>query len=132
MEKKVRGLRHLMVTVFLSGMGNFIVIPGITDVTMFALCPATDECSLAIYLSAFQQAVRSLLLLLLNKITTPKSLYRKIIITGSSSYVLNTIPQLALLVWFWYWNPCKATTCSFKIKILKPFFPFSPSQLVDF
>ncbi|PPS07336.1 hypothetical protein GOBAR_AA13320 [Gossypium barbadense] len=60
MEKKVRGLRHLMVTVFLSGMGNFIVIPGITDVTMFALCPATDECSLAIYLSAFQQAVRSL------------------------------------------------------------------------
>ncbi|TYH37435.1 hypothetical protein ES332_D12G039700v1 [Gossypium tomentosum] len=57
MEKKVRGLRHLMVTVFLSGMGNFIVIPGITDVTMFALCPATDECSLAIYLSAFQQAM---------------------------------------------------------------------------
>ncbi|KAK5837745.1 hypothetical protein PVK06_006472 [Gossypium arboreum] len=57
MEKKVKALSHLYVTVFLSGFASFIVVPAITDVTMFALCPGTDECSLAIYLSGFQQAV---------------------------------------------------------------------------
>ncbi|KAF3446840.1 hypothetical protein FNV43_RR12020 [Rhamnella rubrinervis] len=34
-----------------------MVIPAITDVTMSALCPGEDECSLAIYLSGFQQAI---------------------------------------------------------------------------
>ncbi|MFQ6670132.1 hypothetical protein Gotur_035159, partial [Gossypium turneri] len=57
MEKKVKALSHLYVTVFLSGFASFIVVPAITDVTMSALCPGTDECSLAIYLSGFQQAV---------------------------------------------------------------------------
>ncbi|PPD89624.1 hypothetical protein GOBAR_DD13438 [Gossypium barbadense] len=36
---------------------TIIVAPAIIDVTMFSLCPGTDECSLAIYLSGFQQAV---------------------------------------------------------------------------
>ncbi|KAH7574833.1 hypothetical protein JRO89_XS02G0010300 [Xanthoceras sorbifolium] len=34
-----------------------MVFPAITDVTMAALCPGKDECSLAIYLSGFQQAM---------------------------------------------------------------------------
>lgn len=58
MEKVGGRLGHLFATVFMWGFGGFIVIPAITDVTMSALCPGTDECSLAIYLSGFQQAVR--------------------------------------------------------------------------
>ncbi|XVE67204.1 hypothetical protein DITRI_Ditri08aG0141400 [Diplodiscus trichospermus] len=55
MEKKLTAFSHLFVTVFLSCLASFIVVPAITDVTMFALCPGTDECSLAIYLTGFQQ-----------------------------------------------------------------------------
>ncbi|XP_044475739.1 disease resistance-like protein DSC1 [Mangifera indica] len=54
--EKLTGLSHLFVTVFLSGFASFMVIPAITDVTMLALCPGRDECSLAIYLTGFQQA----------------------------------------------------------------------------
>ncbi|XP_057966402.1 uncharacterized protein LOC131156606 [Malania oleifera] len=50
-------LGHLFVTVFLSSFAGFMVIPAITDVTMAALCPGQDECSLAIFLSGFQQAI---------------------------------------------------------------------------
>ncbi|KAK6916765.1 Major facilitator superfamily [Dillenia turbinata] len=50
-------LRHLYVTLFLSCYSTFMVIPAITDVTMLALCPGKDQCSLAIYLSGFQQAI---------------------------------------------------------------------------
>ncbi|KAI3837755.1 hypothetical protein MKW92_019974, partial [Papaver armeniacum] len=53
-------LRHIFVTVFLYNFAVFMVIPAITDVTMLALCPGQDECSLAIYLSGFQQAVTGL------------------------------------------------------------------------
>ncbi|KAK2665642.1 hypothetical protein Ddye_004216 [Dipteronia dyeriana] len=56
MEKLSR-LSHLLVTVFLSVFSSFMVIPAITDVTMTALCPGKDECSLAIYLTGFQQAM---------------------------------------------------------------------------
>jgi hypothetical protein len=34
-----------------------MVIPAVTDVTMEAVCPGRDECSVAIYLSGFQNAV---------------------------------------------------------------------------
>ncbi|KAK8582544.1 hypothetical protein V6N13_069318 [Hibiscus sabdariffa] len=57
MEKNQRAWSHLLVTVFLTGFATLMVAPAITDVTMFALCPGSDECSLAIYLSGFQQAV---------------------------------------------------------------------------
>lgn len=57
MEEGIGGLRHLYMTVFLSGFASLMVIPAITDITMLALCPGQDECSLAIYLSGFQQAV---------------------------------------------------------------------------
>ncbi|XP_038706882.1 hippocampus abundant transcript 1 protein-like [Tripterygium wilfordii] len=58
MEKKaLGGLSHLFVTAFLSSFGTFIVIPAITDVTIAAVCPAQDQCSLAIYLTGIQQAV---------------------------------------------------------------------------
>lgn len=53
----ITGLTHLLVTMFLAGIGGVIVIPAITDVTMAALCPGQDECSLAIYLTGFQHAV---------------------------------------------------------------------------
>ncbi|PIA35503.1 hypothetical protein AQUCO_03500101v1 [Aquilegia coerulea] len=53
-------LGHLFVTVFLYNFATFMVIPSITDVTMNALCPGQDECSLAIYLSGFQQAITGL------------------------------------------------------------------------
>ncbi|KAL4300518.1 hypothetical protein HN51_051959 [Arachis hypogaea] len=51
------GLSHLFMTVFLHNFSTHMVIPAITDVTMAALCPGEDECSLAIYLTGFQQAM---------------------------------------------------------------------------
>ncbi|KAK7390801.1 hypothetical protein VNO78_18884 [Psophocarpus tetragonolobus] len=54
------GLRHLFVTMFVSGLSGIIVVPVITDVTIAALCPTQpqqDQCSLAIYLSGLQQAM---------------------------------------------------------------------------
>ncbi|KAF6135655.1 hypothetical protein GIB67_028226 [Kingdonia uniflora] len=57
---ELAGLKHLFVTVFLYNFATFMVIPAITDVTMGALCPGEDKCSLAIYLSGFQQAITGL------------------------------------------------------------------------
>ncbi|KAE8659833.1 Major facilitator superfamily protein isoform 2 [Hibiscus syriacus] len=55
--EKLSGLSHLFMTIFLHNFANFMVIPAITDVTMEALCPGKDECSLAIFISGFQQAI---------------------------------------------------------------------------
>ncbi|XP_062098286.1 uncharacterized protein LOC133804142 [Humulus lupulus] len=57
MEKWNSGLGHLFMTIFLHNYSAFMVIPAITDVTMSALCPGRDECSIAIYLTGFQQAI---------------------------------------------------------------------------
>uniref|UniRef100_A0A7N0UI15 Major facilitator superfamily (MFS) profile domain-containing protein n=1 Tax=Kalanchoe fedtschenkoi TaxID=63787 RepID=A0A7N0UI15_KALFE len=57
MESRFSGLTHLFMTVFLYTFGTVMVAPAITDVTMEALCPGQDECSLAIYLTGFQQAI---------------------------------------------------------------------------
>uniref|UniRef100_A0A7N0R9S4 Major facilitator superfamily (MFS) profile domain-containing protein n=1 Tax=Kalanchoe fedtschenkoi TaxID=63787 RepID=A0A7N0R9S4_KALFE len=57
MESRFRGLSHLFMTVFLYTFGTFMVVPAITDVTMEALCPGRDECSIAIYLTGLQQAL---------------------------------------------------------------------------
>ncbi|TMX00147.1 hypothetical protein EJD97_001324 [Solanum chilense] len=54
---KFGGLKHLFVTIFMSQLAIFVVTPAMPDVTMMLLCPAQDECSLAIYLSGFQQAI---------------------------------------------------------------------------
>lgn len=54
---KLSDLKHLFVTVFLANFALNVVPPAITDITVGALCPSQDECSLAIYLSGFQQAV---------------------------------------------------------------------------
>jgi hypothetical protein len=51
------GLGHLFAVSFLFNFSSFMVIPTITDVTMAAVCPGQDECSVAIYLSGFQNAV---------------------------------------------------------------------------
>ncbi|KAL6524878.1 hypothetical protein OROMI_030471 [Orobanche minor] len=55
--EKVFGLSHLFMTVFLYCFANFMVVPAITDITLAALCPGKDKCSLAIYLSGAQQAM---------------------------------------------------------------------------
>jgi hypothetical protein len=52
-------LGHLLVFAFLFFFSSYMVAPVITDVTMEALCPGQDECSLAIYLTGLQQAVSS-------------------------------------------------------------------------
>lgn len=49
-------LGHLLVFAFLFFFATFMVGSVITDVTMGALCPGRDECSLAIYLTGLQQA----------------------------------------------------------------------------
>ncbi|GFP98234.1 hippocampus abundant transcript 1 protein [Phtheirospermum japonicum] len=54
---KAFGLSHLFMTVFLYCFANLMVVPAITDVTLAALCPGKDKCSLAIYLSGAQQAM---------------------------------------------------------------------------
>ncbi|XP_009624104.1 uncharacterized protein [Nicotiana tomentosiformis] len=51
------GLSHIFITVFLHCFSAFMVIPAITDITMSAICPGKDECSLAIYLTGFQHAI---------------------------------------------------------------------------
>ncbi|XP_073123855.1 uncharacterized protein [Henckelia pumila] len=55
-----RRLSHLFVTMFLSNFADLIGSPAIPDVSIAALCPGKDECSLAIYLTGFQQAVSGL------------------------------------------------------------------------
>ncbi|KAL3641039.1 hypothetical protein CASFOL_016007 [Castilleja foliolosa] len=55
--EKANGLSHLFMTVFLYCFANLMVVPAITDVTLAALCPGKDRCSLAIYLSGAQQAM---------------------------------------------------------------------------
>jgi hypothetical protein len=59
MKEAAAGLGHLLVFAFLFCVGAFMVAPVIVDVTMAALCPGQDECSLAIYLTGLQQAVRA-------------------------------------------------------------------------
>jgi hypothetical protein len=60
MKEAAVGLGHLLVFAFLFCVGAFMVAPVIVDVTMAALCPGQDQCSLAIYLTGLQQAVRAL------------------------------------------------------------------------
>ncbi|KAK1695691.1 hypothetical protein QYE76_012388 [Lolium multiflorum] len=60
MKEAVAGLGHLLVFAFLFCVGAFMVVPVIVDVTMAALCPGQDQCSLAIYLTGLQQAITGL------------------------------------------------------------------------
>ncbi|CAK9315386.1 unnamed protein product [Citrullus colocynthis] len=55
MEKTMTSLKHLFVTTFIGCLSTFVLVPSITDLTMAALCPQQDHCSLAIYLSGLQQ-----------------------------------------------------------------------------
>ncbi|XP_075476916.1 uncharacterized protein LOC142518120 isoform X1 [Primulina tabacum] len=55
-----KNLIHLFVTIFLSYFASLLVNPTIADVTLAAVCPGEDECSLAIYLTGFQQAIAGL------------------------------------------------------------------------
>ncbi|XP_075503589.1 uncharacterized protein LOC142540962 [Primulina tabacum] len=55
-----RRLSHLFVTMFLSNFAELIGGPALPDVSIAALCPGKDECSQAIYLTGFQQAVSGL------------------------------------------------------------------------
>ncbi|XP_072983251.1 uncharacterized protein [Typha latifolia] len=58
--KELGGLSHLFVCAFLFYFSSYMVIPSLTDITMEAICPGKDECSLAIYLSGFQHAITGL------------------------------------------------------------------------
>ncbi|VAH05939.1 unnamed protein product [Triticum turgidum subsp. durum] len=60
MKEAAADLGHLLVFAFLFCVGAFMVAPVITDVTMAALCPGQDQCSLAIYLTGLQQAITGL------------------------------------------------------------------------
>uniref|UniRef100_A0A0D9YW69 Major facilitator superfamily (MFS) profile domain-containing protein n=1 Tax=Oryza glumipatula TaxID=40148 RepID=A0A0D9YW69_9ORYZ len=55
--KDLAVLGHLFVAAFMFHFASYMVIPAITDVTMDAVCPGRDECSVAIYLSGFQSAI---------------------------------------------------------------------------
>jgi hypothetical protein len=55
--EELAALGHLLLFAFLFWFSTFMVAPVMTDVTMAALCPGRDECSLAIYLTGLQQAV---------------------------------------------------------------------------
>ncbi|KAJ3706789.1 hypothetical protein LUZ61_010494 [Rhynchospora tenuis] len=55
--KELGGLTHLFVCTFLFYFSNCMVIPAITDVTLEAICPGEDQCSLAIYLTGLQRAI---------------------------------------------------------------------------
>ncbi|KAJ4777822.1 Major facilitator superfamily protein [Rhynchospora pubera] len=54
--KELGELVHLFVSAFLFHFAAYMIIPATTDITMEALCPGQDACSLAIYLTGFQQA----------------------------------------------------------------------------
>ncbi|KAG8071769.1 hypothetical protein GUJ93_ZPchr0006g43459 [Zizania palustris] len=58
--KDLAGLGHLFVAAFLFHFASYMVLPAITDVTMDAVCPGRDECSVAIYLAGFQSAITGL------------------------------------------------------------------------
>ncbi|PWZ55827.1 hypothetical protein Zm00014a_021843 [Zea mays] len=58
--EELAALGHLLLFAFLFWFSTFMVAPVMTDVTMAALCPGRDECSLAIYLTGLQQAVSGL------------------------------------------------------------------------
>ncbi|KAJ3689768.1 hypothetical protein LUZ61_018932 [Rhynchospora tenuis] len=58
--KELGELVHLFVAAFLFHFAAYMIIPATTDITMEALCPGQDACSLAIYLTGFQQAVTGL------------------------------------------------------------------------
>ncbi|KZV39033.1 hippocampus abundant transcript-like protein 1 [Dorcoceras hygrometricum] len=55
-----KNLIHLFVAMFLSYFASLMVNPTIADVTLGAVCPGENECSLAIYLTGFQQAITGL------------------------------------------------------------------------
>ncbi|XP_052202979.1 uncharacterized protein LOC127808461 isoform X4 [Diospyros lotus] len=96
--EKFSGLSHLFMTVFLHHFSTFMVIPAITDVTMAALCPGEDECSLAIYLTGIQQAIIGLgTLLMMPLIGNLSDTYgRKALLTVPMSL---TIIPLAILAY---------------------------------
>ncbi|KZV20109.1 hippocampus abundant transcript-like protein 1-like [Dorcoceras hygrometricum] len=73
-----------------------MVVPSITDVTMAALCPGKDKCSLAIYLSGAQQVIVGLgSLLVMPMLGNLSDTYgRKIMLTIPIS--LSIIPLLVL------------------------------------
>ncbi|CAL0320621.1 unnamed protein product [Lupinus luteus] len=96
MDNRVRGLRHLFVTMFLTTFAAVIVIPPITDVTIAALCPHQYQCSLPIFLTGFQQAMTGVGSVLMTPLIGNLSdqYGRKALLT--LPLLLSIIPQLIL------------------------------------
>uniref|UniRef100_A0A2P2LFE2 Hippocampus abundant transcript-like protein 1 n=1 Tax=Rhizophora mucronata TaxID=61149 RepID=A0A2P2LFE2_RHIMU len=104
MENKLGDLSHLFVTVFLSSLCRVMVIPAITDVTMSALCPGQDECSLAIYLSGVQQAVCTAFLSNLFRGSNFLSMHFLLVFLSPSILLTYTrLPCLVNLLTFHFW-----------------------------
>ncbi|XP_073123853.1 uncharacterized protein [Henckelia pumila] len=91
-------LSHLFVTVFLFSFHSYIVLPTIADVTVAALCGGRDACSLAIYLTGFQQAISGLgsviMMPLLGNLSN--SYGRKILLTIPTTLAIVPLAILAL------------------------------------
>ncbi|KAL7156373.1 hypothetical protein ABFS83_02G005000 [Erythranthe nasuta] len=93
-----RNLIHIFVTVFLSYFASLLVNPTIADVTMEAVCPGQDECSLAIYLTGFQQAIAGIgAVVMMPVIGTLSDVYgRKVLLT--IPLTLSIFPLVILAV----------------------------------
>ncbi|KAL3613926.1 hypothetical protein CASFOL_042000 [Castilleja foliolosa] len=91
-------LSHLFVTVFLSNFSALMVSPAIPDVTLAAVCPGKDECSVAIYLTGFQQAIAGIgSVIMMPLIGNLSDVYgRKVML--AIPLILSIIP-LAVLAW---------------------------------
>ncbi|KAK6131028.1 hypothetical protein DH2020_035226 [Rehmannia glutinosa] len=103
MQEAVIGLSHLFMTVFLCCFANFMVIPAITDVTMAALCPGKDKCSLAIYITGVQQAIiglGSLVMPLVGKLSDTYG--RKFMLTLPITFSIFPLVILAYSRTKWY------------------------------
>ncbi|XP_059665936.1 uncharacterized protein LOC132311829 isoform X1 [Cornus florida] len=55
--KELRPLLHLMLPLFVHGIGEVMPIPVLVDVTTRALCPENTACSRVIYINGIQQTV---------------------------------------------------------------------------
>lgn len=93
---EVGSLNPLFVTIFLSQLAIFVITPTMPDVTMMVLCPCQDQCSLAIYLFGFQQAVCTFHITLFNYLDSPFTSTLKFVespATTQSYMIYHVLPR---------------------------------------
>ncbi|GFY95547.1 major facilitator superfamily protein [Actinidia rufa] len=131
--EKLSGLSHLFMTVFLYNFSTFMVIPAITDVTMSALCPGEDECSLAIYLTGIQQAIIGLgTLVMMPLIGNLSDTYgRKAMLTIPMSLTIIPLAGKILLLCFYALKTLTAMVCEGSVHCIALAYIASASVAVD-